>query len=53
VRSGWNFAARRQSNKTPKNSLKLTAEIIRFLDDKQDQLIQRAAKPEGGLTPQP
>ena len=36
----------------PKKQLKLTAEIIRLLNEKEDRLIHRAAKPEGHLTPQ-
>jgi hypothetical protein len=36
----------------PKKQLKLTAEIIRLLNEKEDRLIHRAAKPEGDLTPQ-
>ncbi len=53
MRSGWNSAVKRLSNKNPKKLLELTAEIIRLLDDKEDRLIHRAAKPEGDPTPQP
>jgi hypothetical protein len=46
----WHQAAVEQD---PKKLLELTAEIIRLLDDKEDRLIHRAAKPEDGPTPQP
>jgi hypothetical protein len=44
-------ASREQDPK--KKMIALTAEIIRLLDEKEDRLIHRAAKPEGDLTPQP
>ena len=37
----------------PKRLLELTAEIIRLLDEKEDRLTDRVAKPEGDLTPHP
>jgi len=37
----------------PKRLLELTAEIIRLLDEKEDRLTDRGAKPEGDLTPHP
>jgi len=53
-REQWMELCRRASvEQDPKKLLELTAEIIRLLDEKEDRLIHRATKPEGGPTPQP
>ena len=53
-REQWMELCRQASvEQDPKKLLELTAEIIRLLDEKEDRLIHRAAKPEGDLTSQP
>jgi hypothetical protein len=53
-REKWMELCRQASvEQDPRKLLELTAEIIRLLDDKEDRLIHRAAKPEADLTPQP
>jgi hypothetical protein len=52
-REKWMELCRQASvEQDPRKLLELTAEIIRLLDDKEDRLIHRAAKPEADLTPQ-
>ena len=52
-REKWMELCRQASiEQDPKKLLGLTAEIIRLLDEKENRLIYRAAKPEGDLTPQ-
>jgi hypothetical protein len=53
-REKWMELCRQASvEQDPKKLLELTAEIIRLLDEKEDRLIHRVTKPEGGPTPQP
>jgi len=53
-REQWMELCRQASvEQNPKRLLDLTAEIIRLLDEKEDRLTHRAAKPEGDPTPQP
>ena len=53
-REQWMELCRQASvEQDSKKLLELTAEIIRLLDEKEDRLIHRAAKPEGDLTSQP
>jgi hypothetical protein len=53
-REQWMELCRQASvEQDPKRLLDLTAEIIRLLDEKEDRLTYRAARPEGDPTPQP
>jgi hypothetical protein len=53
-REKWMELCRQASvEQNPKRMLELTAEIIRLLDEKEDRLVHRAAKPEGDPTPRP
>jgi len=52
-REKWMELCRQASvEQDPKKLLELAAEIIRLLDEKEDRLVHRAAKPEGDPTPQ-
>jgi hypothetical protein len=52
-REKWMELCRQASvEQDPKKLLELAAEIIRLLDEKEDLLVHRAAKPEGDPTPQ-
>ena len=54
-REQWMELCRQASvEQDPQKLLKLTAEIIRLLDEKEDRLIHHQAnKPEGDVKPQP
>ena len=41
-RNGWNSVGKRPSNKILKSCWRLTAEIIRLLDEKEKRLMHRA-----------
>jgi hypothetical protein len=52
-RQQWMELCRQASvEQDPKKLLELTTQIIRLLDEKENRLIHRAARPEDDLTPQ-